>query len=48
MYASKSTPPNPDESSALPPDLLDDSGGEPWANSGFETEAAEPDFDERS
>ena len=48
MYASTSTPPNPDESSALPPDVLDDTGGEPLANSGFEAEAPEPDFDERS
>jgi hypothetical protein len=30
------------------PDVLDDPGGEPLANSGFEGEEPEPDFDERS
>jgi hypothetical protein len=47
MYDSTSTIPNPDDNSALPPDVLDDTGGEPLANSGFETENPEPDFDER-
>ena len=30
------------------PGVLDDTGGEPLANSGFEAEKAEPDFEERS
>jgi hypothetical protein len=32
----------------LPPGVLDDTGGEPLANSGFEGEEPEPDFEERS
>ena len=48
MYDSASTTPNPDDGSALPPDVLDDTGGEPLANSGFEVEDPQPDFDERS
>jgi hypothetical protein len=36
--------PNP----IIPPGVLDDTGGEPLANSGFEGEEAEPDFEERS
>jgi hypothetical protein len=30
------------------PSVLDDTGGEPLANSGFEGEEPEPDFEERS
>ena len=48
MYDSAFTTPNPDDNSTLPPDVLDDTGGEPLANSGFEAEDAEPNFDERS
>jgi len=48
MHDSASTIPNPDDNSAVPPDVLDDTGGEPLANSGFEAEDPEPDFDERS
>jgi len=48
MYDSASTTPNPEDNSSLPPDVFDDTGGEPLANSGFEAEAPEPDFDERS
>jgi hypothetical protein len=45
-----STLPLPDfkENPAAPPDVLDDTGGEPLAKSGFEAEHPEPDFDERS
>ena len=32
----------------FPPGVLDDTGGEPLANSGFESEEPEPDFEERS
>jgi hypothetical protein len=32
----------------IPPSVLDDTGGEPLANSGFEGEEPEPDFEERS
>ena len=32
----------------FPPSVLDDTGGEPLANSGFEGEEPEPDFEERS
>ena len=48
MHDSASTIPNPNDNSALPPDVLDDTGGEPLAKSGFEAEDPEPDFDERS
>jgi hypothetical protein len=48
MCDSAFTIPNPDDNSALPPDVLDNTGGEPLANSGFEVEDPEPDFDERS
>lgn len=48
MHDSTSKPPNPDDNSALPPGVHDDTGGEPLANSGFEDEDSEPDFDERS
>jgi hypothetical protein len=48
MLDSASTIPNPDDNSALQPDVLDDTGGEPLTNSGFEAEPPEPDFDERS
>jgi hypothetical protein len=48
MYDSASTIPGPDDNSAVPPDALDDTGGEPLTNSGFETEDSEPKFDERS
>jgi len=34
--------------SPFSPDVLDETGGEPLANSGFEAEDPEPDFDERS
>jgi len=36
------------QKSSLPPGVLDDTGGEPLANSGFEGEEPEPDFEERS
>ena len=44
------TPPLPDfkQNSTVPPGVLDDTGGEPLANSGFEGEEPEPDFEERS
>ena len=32
----------------LPLGVLDDTGGEPLVNSGFEAEKPEPDFEERS
>jgi len=32
----------------FPPGVLDDTGGEQLANSGFEGEEPEPDFEERS
>ena len=44
------TPPLPDSerNPSFPPGVLDDTGGEPLANSGFEGEEPEPDFEERS
>ena len=42
-------PPHDSESKPLfPPGVLDDTGGEPLANSGFEGEEPEPDFEERN
>jgi len=35
-------------STPFPPAVLDDNGGEPLTNSGFEFEEPEPDFEERS
>ena len=48
MQACIPPPPNPEENPLLPPGVLDDTGGEPLANSGFEGEEPEPDFEERS
>lgn len=42
------TSPNSQQDSPFPPGVLDDTGGEPLANSGFEGEVPEPDFEERS
>jgi hypothetical protein len=44
------TPPlrNSEQNPSFPPGVLDDTGGEPLANSGFETEEPEQDFEERS
>ena len=42
------TLPNSEQNPPFPPDVLDDTGGEPLANSGFESEEPEPDFEERS
>ena len=41
------TLPNPEQNPPFP-GVLDDTGGEPLANSGFEGEEPEPDFEERS
>ena len=40
--------PNSEQSPSFPPGVLDDTGGEPLANSGLEAEEPEQDFDERS
>ena len=37
-----------EQNSPLPPGVLDDTDGEPLADSGFEAEKPEPDFEERS
>jgi len=42
------TLPDSERNPSFPPGVLDDTGGEPLANSGFEAEKAEPDFEERS
>ena len=40
--------PNGEQHPGSQHDVLDDLGGEPLADSGFETEQSEEDFDERS
>jgi hypothetical protein len=40
--------PNSEHPPGFPPRVLDDTAGEPLANSSFEGEEPEPDFDERS
>ena len=40
--------PDSEQSPPMPPGVLDDTGGEPLANSGFEGEEPEPAFEERS
>ena len=40
--------PDSEQDLFIPPGVLDDTGGEPLANSGFEGEEPEPDFEERS
>jgi hypothetical protein len=42
------TLPSSEQNPSFPPGALDDTGGEPLANSGFESEDPEPDFEERS
>ena len=42
------TLPNSEQDSPFSPGVLDDTGGEPLANSGFEGEEPELDFEERS
>ena len=42
------TLPDSERNPSFPPGVLDDTGGEPLANSGFEGEEPEPDFEERS
>ena len=48
MLACTSPLPNSEQNPLFPPGVFDDTGGEPLANSGFEAEEPEPDFDERS
>ncbi len=40
--------PNSEQDFPFPPGVLDDTGGEPLANSGFERQEPEPAFEERS
>jgi hypothetical protein len=40
--------PDSEQNPFIPTGVLDDIGGEPLANSGFEGEEPEPDFEERS
>lgn len=42
------TLPDSEQNPPFPPGVLDDTGGEPLANSGFEAEDPEPDFEERN
>ena len=42
------TLPDFERNPSFPPSVHDDTGGEPLANSGFESEEPEPDFEERS
>ena len=42
------TLPDSERNPSFPSGVLDDTGGEPLANSGFEGEEPEPDFEERS
>ena len=42
------TLPDSERNLSFPPGVLDDTGAEPLANSGFEGEEPEPDFEERS
>jgi len=42
------TLPDSERNPSFPAGVLDDTGGEPLANSGFEGEEPEPDFEERS
>jgi hypothetical protein len=42
------TLPNSEQNPFVSPSVLDDTGGEPLANSGFEGEEPEPDFEERN
>ena len=42
------TLPDSERNTSFLPGVLDDTGGEPLANSGFEGEEPEPDFEERS
>ena len=42
------TLPDSERNPSFPPGVLDDTGEEPLANSGFEGEEPEPDFEERS
>ena len=48
MKALTPTLPNSEQNPSSLPGVLDDTGGEPLANSGFEGEEPEPDFEERS